>query len=508
MATMRVQSVVILGAGSSGLLAALTLKRRLPGLRIEVIHSSKLGVIGVGEGTTPYVPAHIHGYLGFSEHEVFEAIQPVFKLGIRFTWGKRPHFDYTFSGQQYDWRWQDLARNNGFYTDEDSSAIDLSSALMEAGKALPKRSDGLPDLPPPGRMLAWHLENHRFVGWLESACRDEGVIFTDTELESVETQSGDEPGIARLHLADGSAREADLFIDASGFASELLGKALGEPFEDFSSALFCDRAVAGGWERKDEPILPYTVSDSMQAGWCWRIDHPKRIHRGYVFSTDHLTDDKAVAEFAEVAPAVAEPRIVRFRSGRYPRAWIGNLVAIGNSAGFVEPLEATAIMVICLQCRWLADGLLDSELQPTVTMHDLFNRLHRNTWDDIRDFLALHYRFNDRLDTPFWTRCREETPLGKLDDLVSFYQENGPSSLSRGLLSGNTNAFGLEGYLAMLCGMKVPHRRPHQPSVAELNTWETKRRNFRRIARNGLGMHTVIDRLSSPAPWQQIRARA
>jgi tryptophan halogenase len=502
---MKVRRVVVLGAGSAGLLAALTLKRKLPQLEVEVIHSSKLGVIGVGEGTTPYVPAHLHGYLGFAEGPVFRAIQPVYKLGIRFTWGRRPHFDYTFSGQQFDWRWQDLPRNNGFYTDDDAAAIDLSSALMEAGKALPLRSDGLPDVPPPGRMLAWHLENRTFVAWLEATCRTCGVTFTDAELAGCERNS--DGGIARLHLSDGSSREADLFLDASGFRSELLGAALGEAFDDFSGALFCDRAVAGGWDRRDEPVLPYTVSDSMQSGWCWRIDHPERIHRGYVYASSHLDDEAAAAELRQLAPEIREPRVIRFRSGRYRRGWVGNVVAIGNAAGFVEPLEATALMVICLQSRWLADGLIDSELSPTATMRDLFNRLHRDTWDDIRDFLALHYRFNDRLDTPFWHRCREETPLGKLDDLVAFYRENGPSSLCRGLLAGSTSAFGLEGYLALLCGLKVPHQRPHPGTVAEWTTWENRRRHFRRLAGQGIGMTEVIRRLGDDDAWKKLRQR-
>lgn len=501
---MQIRRVVVLGAGSAGLLAALTLKRKLPMLEVEVIHSSKLGIIGVGEGTTPYVPAHVHGYLGLPEGPVFHAIQPVYKLGIRFTWGRRGHFDYTFSGQQYDWRWQDLPRNNGFYTDEDAAAIDLSSALMEAGKALPGRPDGLPDVPPPGRMLAWHIENRSFVAWLEAACRAEGIRFTDTELTSAEPDGAG--GIARLHLADGTSREADLFLDASGFRSELLGGALGEPFDDYAGTLFCDRAVAGGWDRRDEPVLPYTVSDSMDSGWCWRIDHPDRVHRGYVFSSAHASDDEAAAALRAVAPEIREPRVIRFRSGRHRRGWVGNVVAIGNAAGFVEPLEATALMVICLQSRWLADGLIDSELVPTATMRELFNRLHRDTWDDIRDFLALHYRFNDRLDTPFWRRCRAETPLGKLDDLVAFYRENGPSSLCRGLLSGSTSAFGLEGYLALLCGLRVPHQRPHRTSMAELTTWENRRRQFRHVAAAGIGMAEALRQLDRPETWSKLRA--
>ena len=109
-----IRSILVLGGGSAGLLAALTLKRKIPALDVEVVYSSRIGVIGVGEGTTPYFPSHLHQYLGLDECEVFNAIEPVIKLGVRFTWGKRDYFDYTFTGRQHSWRWPDLARNNGF----------------------------------------------------------------------------------------------------------------------------------------------------------------------------------------------------------------------------------------------------------------------------------------------------------------------------------------------------------------------------------------------------------
>jgi tryptophan halogenase len=498
-----IRSILVLGGGSAGLLAALTLKRKLPALSVEVVYSSRIGVIGVGEGTVPYVPAHLHGYLGLDEYEVFSAVQPVIKLGVRFAWGRRPHFDYTFTGQQHSWRWPDLPRNNGFYGFDDPSAMDLSSALMDENKALPRRPDGLPDLPPPGNNHAWHIENKLFVGWLESACRREGVRFIDAELAGVETGP---QGIASVRLDDGSVRTADFYIDSSGFASELVGKALAEPFVDFSDSLYCDRAVVGGWERSGETVLPYTLSDTMDSGWCWRIDHPDRIHRGYVFSSAHASDDQAIEDYRKIAPKAADPRIVRFRSGHYRRSWIGNVAGVGNAAGFVEPLEASALMVICLQCRWLTDGLIDSLQAPDDSMRALYNHLNAGIWCQIRDFLALHYRFNDRLDTGFWQRCRSELPLHDLEPLVDFYRGNGPSAINAGHLDGG-NPFGIEGQLAILVGLRVPHRKPYLPSTSEKARWNRHCEQYRAIARAGMDMKEVLTRLASPEALRRIRGR-
>ena len=178
-----------------------------------------------------------------------------------------------------------------------------------------------------------------------------------------------EGGIAAVHLEDGRRLAADFFIDASGFRSELLGRALEEPFVSFDRSLFCDRAVVGGWERTDEPILPYTTAETMDAGWAWQIEHEHHVNRGYVYSSQAISDDEAAAEFLRKNPkAPQSPRVVKFRSGRYRRQWVDNVVAIGNAGGFVEPLEATALMIVCAQradARRLAHPQPASRPRPT-----------------------------------------------------------------------------------------------------------------------------------------------
>lgn len=500
----KIGKVLVLGGGSAGLLAALAVKRRNPKVTVRVVASRKRGTIGVGEGTVPTVLKFIHGYLGFDEAEVYAALDPVYKLGVRFDWGKSEYFDYTFNDQSYLMSVKGLSKISGFYIGKDAHGMDLPSALMDREFALPTRGAGKADVPPPGQGIAWHLENHRFVAWLEKACGDRGIEIIDAEVEGVEfALDGDVKG---LRIESGAVLKADLFVDSSGFASRLLGEALDEPFDSFSDSLFCDRAVVGGWDREEgEAILPYTVSQTMEAGWSWRIDHPERVNRGYVFSSNHLSSDDAEREFRAINPKVGDVREIGFRSGRRRRVWVRNVVGIGNAAGFVEPLEATAIMCSCFQAQWLADGLLDSRLEPTDTMQSLYNRLTGNMWDEICDFLAMHYRFNDKLDSDFWKMCRADTPLGGVGELVEFFCENGPSSLGAALVPSGS-PFGLHGYYSQLLGMRVRGTWSFSPSTSELANWRDYLKRLSVLADKGMKMGDVREELMKPEIWKRLRS--
>ncbi|MBN8247642.1 MAG: FAD-dependent oxidoreductase, partial [Verrucomicrobia bacterium] len=357
---MPLKSVLVLGAGSAGLMTALTLKRRIPQLQVEVVRSPELGIIGVGEGTTVGFPRHFFDYLKLKPRQFFAEAEPTWKLGIRFLWGARREFFYTFS-YEFQQRHPELARNNGFYFDEAQPWTGLVSAFMAQDRAFPRRPDGQPRF---HNNHAYHVENRKLVGWLESVCRSLGVGIRDATV-TAETGPG---GIAALITESGERLVADLFVDASGFRSELLGRALAEPQVSYADSLFCDRAVIGGWQRTEEPIRPYTVAETYDSGWCWQIEHETFINRGYVYSAAFVEDETARNEFLRKNPRVStEPRVVRFRSGRLARNWVGNVVGVGNAVGFVEPLEATALQIICVEAATLADSLLDSQLEPTPT---------------------------------------------------------------------------------------------------------------------------------------------
>ncbi len=487
-----IQSIVVLGGGSAGLIAALTLKRHLPQLNVRVIRSPEIGIIGVGEGTTLDFPRHFFEYLGLKPRQFYKEAEPTWKLGIRFLWGPEPDFFYTFT-TEYEHRYADLPRNTGFYQTEGVRWVGKVSACMAHDKAFPRRPDGAPDFSIPH---GFHIENAKLVRWLENVCRAHDVSITEDTMRDVE-RAGE--SITALLMESGERVVADLFVDASGFRSELLGRALGEPYVSYDQSLLCDRAIIGGWPRTNEPIHPYTTAETMEAGWCWQIEHEHWINRGYVYSSRFLSDDAALAELMAKNPQIAnEPRIVKFRSGRYDRAWVGNIVAIGNAAGFVEPLEATALHVLCAQSRWLVETLLDRPpLPPTPATVSIYNQLNATFWNDIRDFLAIHYAFNTRLDTPFWKACRAETDLGGIARLVEFFRENGPSALGKPLLHPQ-NSFGLNGHLAMLCGQRVPHERPHSPSTEEAAIWKAHIDRLAGETRTGLSVKQTLDLIRGP----------
>jgi tryptophan halogenase len=488
---MKVSSMIVLGAGSAGLIAALTLKKKLPLLDVRVIRSPDIGIIGVGEGTTVVFPRHFFEYLKMKPKDFYAEAEPTWKMGIRFLWGARKEFFYTFSFE-FEKRLPELRRNNGFYYDEQYPWLGHASAFMAHGKVFPRRTDGLPQF---HNNHAFHIENKKLVAWLENRCRDAGVIIKDA---TVTAEKGGE-GIAALITETGERLTADLYIDASGFRSELLGRALGEPYISYGDALFCDRAVIGGWPRTNEPILPYTQAETMDAGWCWQIEHENFINRGYVYASSAISDEAALNEFLRKNPKVAtQPRVVKFRSGRYKRTWVGNVIGVGNAVGFVEPLEATALQVISMETSSLADALLDSLCEPTPTLMALYNQYNADQWDDIRNFLAIHYKFNTRLDTEFWKACRSETALHGAQAIVDWYRENGPSVLAGVALVHQSNSFRMDGYLALLVGQNVPYQKHYEAPPSEKDFWRKRCLALAEEAKRGMDVREALQAIRSP----------
>ena len=484
-----VRKVVVVGGGSAGFIAALALKVKMPDLRVVVIRSKEIGIIGVGEGSTVPLTTFLHSYLNADIRPLLRLAQPTLKLGLLFKgWSPRGQYYYPF-GAQLDTRHAALQRNIAYYCDEDLEDATPEMAMISRDKVFYRGAGGQPQVH--GR-FAYHVENEKFVGYLEAFARDVGVEIVEDTIREV---AQDEGGVKGLVLESGRTESGDLYVDCSGFKSLLLGKALGEPFVSYAASLFCDSAVVGGWERAGEPIHPYTTSEAMDAGWCWQIEHVNRINRGYVYSGAFVSDEDARREFLAKNPKVTgETRVVRFDSGRYARGWVKNVVAIGNASGFVEPLEATALGVIAARSQLVSQMLVESGREVVPFEVELFNQSHARLWDSIRDFLACHYKFNTVPTTPFWRHCQNDTDIGGARSMVEYYQEFGPTGMWGPMLTDPLDGFGAKGYLMILTGQKVPYRRHYSPTPQELQAWNGMKRQYAEAAQRAM---TVLEALQA-----------
>ena len=494
-----IRRIIVLGGGSAGFLAALGLKAKMPDLPVSVIRSKDIGIIGVGEGSTISLTDYLHNYIKVNGRKFFEEGQPTWKLGLKFIWGTRPHFFYTFSGNQMDARIPELTKPIGYYADGEMEHAELYMSMMAQNRVFERGPSGLPLQ---HKHIAYHVENEHFVKFLEAMALERGIQIIDDTVSEVKQ---DDSGVTGLLLKSGCTEKADLYVDCSGFISFLLGKTLKEPFISFKSSLFCDRAVVGGWPRQGEPIQPFTTCETANAGWCWQIEHEHRINRGYVYCSSFISDEEAEREFRALAPKVVNTRMVKFVSGRYERAWVKNVVAIGNAAGFVEPLEATALGAIAVQSRILADTLVEGDRQIRPSLVACYNTHHAGYWDAIRGFIAIHYKFNERLNTPFWMECREKTDLSVAQPLVEFYRENGPTGYwGQGILLHSADQFQVGGYMTLLVGQRAPYHSGFKPSDSERQAFNAHRQRIRERALRAMTSEELLAVIRSPAwQWEQ-----
>jgi tryptophan halogenase len=251
-------------------------------------------------------------------------------------------------------------------------------------------------------------------------------------------------------------------------------------------------------------IRPYTTAETMESGWCWRIEFEDHVTRGYVYSRAFCSDEQAMREMKQKNPQLGDDlRVVPFTSGRYEKFWVNNVAAIGNASGFVEPLEATAIHLIIEQLRLLRLALHDADGQILPRMRDQQNRRFALLWDDVRDFLAVHYRFNRRIDSPFWRHCHTQTDLGGAAELVELFQQAGPTTLCDALIPSKT-IFGFNGYLTMLIGQRVATRCQNRLTPEEIQRWEAYRQRNRAIAEHSLTARDAL-RIVHDANWSWPR---
>lgn len=406
--------VVILGGGSAGWITACLLHHRwgAHGGSVTLVESPDIGIIGVGEGSTPQLKAFFD-HLGIAEGEWMAACDATYKLGIRFAgWSERPGFEsyfHPFPGPVDLHSEPGFVRNcllarRGFTVPAHPDQWFLATRLAALRKG-PYPAENFPFAPSYG----YHFDAHRLGGFLRDWSCARGVEHVAARVAEVELREGGD--VAALLLEDGRQIEGDFFVDCSGFGSVIAQQALGVPFLSYGDTLFNDRAVVLPTEHR-APWHPQTDSIAMRAGWRWSIPLTARVGNGYVYSSRYISDEEAEAELRAaigMEGAAQQARVIRMKVGRVARSWHGNCLAAGLAQGFIEPLEATALHIVIATALEFAEALEQGGFTPA--RRDDFNAAIGARYDGIRDYILAHYRMNQRSDTPYWRDCAANRAL-------------------------------------------------------------------------------------------------
>jgi len=439
------RSITIVGGGTAGWLAAVFLNRFCRSkdakhrLEITLIESPTIPIVGVGEASLPGMVVLLN-QLGVSESEFLKATDATFKVAAHFiNWnhddkGKPVEFlNILNAPSAIDGR--QLAE---YFVTFDPARADADAGLAYArtfspvveivrGNLAPRRP-GAPEFS--GEVgYTYHFDATKVAGFLKDVATSRGVKHV---LDDVDAVNLDERGFVKsLNLRRQGEHAIDLVIDCTGFRGSILQQALGEPFEPYGDYLLNDRAAVVQIPHKDPRIIaPTTRATGFSAGWNFNIPLTTRVGTGYIFSSKFISDDQAAEELVAFYGDQAkghEPRIIPMRTGRVRNAWVKNCVALGLSSGFIEPLEATAIFITDLGVRWLHHYLPTQDFEPELAA--AYNRQISRVFEEVRDFVQLHYHLNNRQDTAYWKAAREMPLSDRLQENLELWRRVVPEGL-------------------------------------------------------------------------------
>ncbi|MEL6528844.1 MAG: tryptophan halogenase family protein [Pseudomonadota bacterium] len=447
-----INRVVVVGGGTAGWMTAAGLASMLgpTGLEITLIESEAIGVVGVGEATLPHIKL-FNDTIGVDEAEFMAATSATFKLGIEFVnWGRKGdsyihpfgEFGLPNEGVAFHQYWRKFAGEPDTGALEDYS---LPVIACRTGKFQPPSND-------PRSVLstyryAYQFDALQYAPFMRDHAEKRGVTRLEGKVVDV-VLDGESGRVASLKLEDGRKVEGDLFIDCTGFFGLLIEQQMGAGYDDWSEWLPADRAVAVPCESAG-PLLPYTRATAHSAGWSWRIPLQHRTGNGHVYSSQFLSDDEAIETLLgglEGKP-LADPRPLRFVTGKRRKLWDRNVVAIGLSGGFLEPLESTSIYLIQEGISKLLELFPDT--QDCAVEIDEYNRWMDLQFERVRDFLILHYHATERDDSDFWNHMRTMRLPDSLQERLALFRAHGHvSAYEHGL-------FLVPSWISVLIGQRV-----------------------------------------------------
>ena len=427
MTTNAIKHLVILGGGTAGWISASLLIKMLgKAIQITLVESEQIGIVGVGEATIPPIMT-FNTALGIDETEFLRETKGSIKLGIQFeNWGKLgDSYMHAFGGigkefpscsfHHFWLRSQQAGMNFDFW--------DFSLAYQAAHKNKFSKLNRIEGVNLPGLSYAYHFDAGLYAQYLRRYSEKLGVKRIEGKVDEVvlNPDSGD---VERLLLDNGQQIAGDLFLDCTGLHSLLIEKTLNTGFEDWSHWLPADSAMAVPCESVD-PITPYTRSIAHAKGWQWRIPLQHRIGNGFVYSSKYCSDEEARTTLMSNLDGkpLAEPRIIRFKTGRRLKQWHRNVVSIGLSSGFLEPLESTSIHLIQSGVLRLLKFFPNHGICPAD--RDEYNRQSKVEFEQIRDFIILHYKLNARGDSQYWKDCQRMEIPGSLQRKMALFAQSG-----------------------------------------------------------------------------------
>jgi tryptophan 7-halogenase len=459
MSVARLQSIVIVGGGTAGWMAAAALSRALEfPVSITLVESEDIGTVGVGEATVPHLRA-FNDTLRIDEADFVRAVRGTFKLGIQFVdWGRiGDRYIHGFANLGHDYRGlpfhQYWSKLNLLGRAHDLGDYSLNTAAAPQGRFMAGSSDAPANSPLARVNYAYHFDAGLYARYLRRIAESRGVKRVEGEIVDVTLRSTD-GFIESVTLKSGATLAGDLFIDCSGFRGLLIEQHLATGYDDWTHWLPCDRAVAVPSE-KTGPATPYTRSTARAGGWQWRIPLQHRTGNGYVYSSAHENDDAAAAMLLAHLDgrALGEPRVLKFTAGRRRKMWNRNCVALGLASGFLEPLESTSILLIQSGIARLIDMLPDRDMSPVLQAR--YNAEAAFEIERIRDFLILHYRATERRDSELWKYCASMPIPDDLAARIELFRESG-----RFYRAGD-EFFALTSWVQVMVGQRIVPRGHH-----------------------------------------------